>query len=90
MGFEYIIIIVIWIACAFICGNIASKKGYSYSLFAFIGLITGIIGVIVAAVMPDKKQGAGNADALLKYKELLDKGVITQEEFDAKKNELMK
>jgi len=32
---------------------------------------------------------AGNADELLKYKELLDRGVLTQEEFDAKKKQLL-
>ena len=30
-----------------------------------------------------------NADELKKYKELLDSGVITQEEFDAKKKQLL-
>ena len=30
-----------------------------------------------------------NADELKKYKELFDSGVITQEEFDAKKNQLL-
>ena len=30
-----------------------------------------------------------NADELKKYKELIDSGVITQEEFDAKKKELL-
>lgn len=32
---------------------------------------------------------ASNADELKKYKELLDSGVITQEEFDAKKKQLL-
>lgn len=85
---EIIVILVVWIVCAFVSGNMASKKGYSYNAFALLGLITGVIGVIVAAVLPDKT--GGNADALLKYKELLDKGVITQEEFDKKKSELMR
>ena len=85
---EVIFILVLWVVCAFVSGNMASKKGYNYNVFALLGLITGFIGVIVAAVLPDKR--AGNADALLKYKELLDKGVITQEEFHKKKNELMK
>ena len=35
------------------------------------------------------KSEMSTADALLKYKELLDKGVITQEEFDKKKAELL-
>ena len=42
----------------------------------------------MAAVLPDKR--GGDADTLLKYKELLEKGVITQEEFDKKKSELIK
>ncbi len=32
---------------------------------------------------------ASDADALLKYKELLDEGAITQEEFDRKKDEIL-
>ena len=32
---------------------------------------------------------ASNADELKKYKELLDMGAITQEEFDAKKKQLL-
>ena len=32
---------------------------------------------------------ASNADELKKYKELLDSGIITQEEFDAKKKQLL-
>ena len=34
-------------------------------------------------------QGVSAADELKKYKDLLDAGVITQEEFDAKKKQLM-
>ncbi|MDE7453963.1 MAG: SHOCT domain-containing protein [Clostridia bacterium] len=30
-----------------------------------------------------------NADLILKYKKLLDEGIITQEEFDKKKKELL-
>ena len=31
-----------------------------------------------------------NADELKKYKDLLDSGIITQEEFDAKKEQLLR
>ncbi|MBQ2940785.1 MAG: SHOCT domain-containing protein [Clostridia bacterium] len=34
-------------------------------------------------------ESTSNADELKKYKELLDSGVITQEEFDAKKKQLL-
>lgn len=36
-----------------------------------------------------KENSLSNADELKKYKELLDSGVITQEEFDAKKKQLL-
>ena len=36
-----------------------------------------------------KEAQFSNADELKKYKELLDSGVITQEEFDAKKKQLL-
>ena len=35
------------------------------------------------------KQDISNADELKKYKDLLDSGIITQEEFDAKKKQLL-
>lgn len=36
-----------------------------------------------------EKENSHNVDQLLKYKKLLDEGVITQEEFDQKKKELL-
>ena len=38
-----------------------------------------------------QQQGSTNsvADEIMKFKELLDKGVITQEEFEAKKKQLL-
>ena len=35
------------------------------------------------------QQSQSSADELMKYKELLDNGIITQEEFDAKKKQLL-
>ena len=93
-GPEWIIILGICAACAVASGHIASKKGYSYNVYALLGLLLGVIGLIIAAVIPDKSMSAGSnealgAEALAKYKELLDKGAITQEEFDKKKSELL-
>ncbi|MBO5652993.1 MAG: SHOCT domain-containing protein, partial [Clostridia bacterium] len=34
-------------------------------------------------------QASSNAEELKKYKDLLDAGIITQEEFDAKKKQLL-
>ena len=38
---------------------------------------------------PTVVAAASNADELKKYKDLLDSGVITQEEFDEKKKQLL-
>ena len=84
--------IICGIICCAICYTIAEKKGYSPAAFGAMGFFLAVIGVIIALVLPDKKDGshqAAAADSLIKYKELLDKGVITQEEFDKKKNDLL-
>ena len=78
--------------CALAAGGIAQKKGYSYGMYAALGFALPVIGLIIAIVMPDKtesKTTTGTADELLKYKQLLDQGVITQDEFDTKKKELL-
>lgn len=41
-----------------------------------------------AANKPAKTETSG-ADEILKFKELLDQGIITKKEFDAKKKELL-
>ena len=45
--------------------------------------IPGVSGTV------DEGSHQSNADELKKYKELLDSGVITQEEFDAKKKQIL-
>ena len=84
-------IIIIYVVCAVASGRIAMNKGYSYYAFALLGLVTGVIGVIVALFVPDKneKNAQGEAEALLAYKRLLDSGAITQEEFNEKKRSIM-
>ena len=42
-----------------------------------------------AQTMIKQEPQQSNADELAKYKDLLDKGIITQEEFDAKKKQLL-
>lgn len=70
-----------------------------YLVFMFICLIGIIVLAILkrsALVIPKETNTAtiimqqeSNADELKKFKELLDNGIITQEEFDAKKKELL-
>lgn len=52
-----------------------------------------IYSYILQKISESKKAGLENncnADEIMKYKQLLDNGIITQEEFDKKKQELLK
>lgn len=60
---ELLIIIIVGLAFAIPAGIIAQKKGYSFAAFAVLGFIFPLIGLIVAAVMPDKSNDAINKDA---------------------------
>ena len=86
-----ILAIVLWVISGFIAKGIGEKKGYGAGLSFCAGFFLFILGIIMA-VVPDKngkEKEVTSADALLKYKELLDAGAISQEEFDVKKKELL-
>lgn len=85
-----IFFIVVAVAMGFIAKNFGEKKGYSAGMSFAIGFFLGLIGLVIVLLLPDKKkEAADNSSALLNYKQLLDAGAITQEEFDAKKKELL-
>ena len=84
------------------CKYNAYIKGHSAGTWEFIGFLLGLLGLIIVLCLhdysKDKKDtpifqtGSSEsdaADAILKYKNLLDQGIITQEEFDKKKTELL-
>ncbi len=102
----YFIIGLIISAClGLIPANIAKNKGYSFGLWWFYGWTLFIVAVIHVKVIPDKNQAnfhknAPNYDKttseryavgeLKKYKELFERGVISEEEFQMKKEQLLK
>ena len=80
------------------CGNYAKAKGYT-GFLGILGLLH-LLGLIVLVLLPDKhKDGSahqplpaaskGNLDELERIGELRDKGVLTEEEFEKKKKELL-
>ena len=88
IAFLVILIFAVFFGC--LARNFGKKKGYGAGVSFVAGFFLGIIGLIVVLLLPDKndvKQGC--AGELLNYKKLLDSGVITQEEFDVKKKELL-
>lgn len=80
---------------------IAKEKGYSFGLWWLYGWMLFIVAIIHVLLIPNKNAPAqpvpapprsppvGAADEIGKFKELLDCGVITQEEFDQKKKQLL-
>lgn len=92
MLFYIIFLLVIIFVILPIPARIASKKGYSYIGFLVFAIFFYPIALIVSLLIDDKnlyKSESDKADALIKYKQLLDEGVITQEEFDKKKSEYL-
>lgn len=82
--------LVISIALGIIAENFGSKKGYSPVVCFLAGFFLSAIGLIIVLVLPDKNAAKSNAaDELMGYKRLLDSGAITQEEFEAKKREML-
>ncbi|MBR0403791.1 MAG: SHOCT domain-containing protein [Eggerthellaceae bacterium] len=84
---SVVFVLILSLLLAVIPARIAKGKGYSFGGFYVFGFFFFIIALIVALVMKDKNES--KPDQLLQYKKLLDEGVITQEEFDKKKSELL-
>lgn len=87
------IIVFLVIYLCLIPANIAAKKGYSKGGFFIFAMFLWIPALIVALCISDKTQPATttvlSADELTKYKNLLDQGVITQAEYEAKKKQIL-
>ena len=91
----YVLILVIAAFLGLIPGSIAKNKGYSFGLWWFYGWMLFIVAIIHVNLIPDKNERQAHvaesaADELKKYKELFDQGVITEAEFQIKKEQLLK
>lgn len=103
---ESIITLAVAAVLGFIPANIAKNKGHSFGLWWFYGWMLFIVAIIHVQFIEDynapKKEmnsitphnpsnlGYSTADEIKKYKELLDQGVITEAEFNRKKEQLLK
>ena len=88
-----VIAIIVCIVFGAVTANLAKEKGYSYGAFFAVGFFLCVIGLIIVLVIEDKNKNASEseaADSLLRYKLLMDEGVITEEEFNNKKSALLK
>lgn len=101
----YLPILIIKVGLGCIPASIAKSKGYSAGVYWLYGCVFFLFALVHTCFLPNKnaqkvslqynsytppvtpKQSP--ADELKKYKELLDQGVITQAEFDAKKKQIL-
>lgn len=96
-----VIALLIKIILGIIVGNIAKKKGYGFWGFFILGFIFFFIGLIVSLCLSNKNEQSktitdalssssnSECDELVKLKKLFDSGVITEEEFEQKKKQLL-
>ena len=88
------LIIYIFLSFVFLVGilpipaRIAKNKGYSYIVFFIFAFFLYPIALICALLIDEKndfKSDSEKAEILLKYKKLLDEGIISKDEFEEKK-----
>ena len=94
----YLIATIVYILLAFIPASIAEGKGKSKGAWWFYGFMLFPIALIHSLLLKDERAEQEKKtqdvllhapDALLKYKSLLEEGLITQEQYDEKKNALL-
>ena len=72
-----------------ITGFIAKSKGYSFGAWWLYGFLIFIVAIIHVLFIPNKKNIEQKViNDLERYKKLFEEGIITEEEFDSKKEEL--
>lgn len=89
-----IVIITIWVLCGFVCEYLGNQKGQK-GCFLY-GLLLGFIGIIIVACLKDKSGETKTNSALSKYDELeklqklKESGTLTEVEFEAEKQKILK
>jgi putative phage-related membrane protein len=70
-------------------GFIAKSKGYSFGAWWLYGFLIFIVAIIHVLFIPNKKNIEQKViNDLERYKKLFEEGIITEEEFQSKKEEL--
>lgn len=88
------IIIIVWFFCVVLGGVGGNQRKIGAAGGVFICLILGIVGLIIVACSPlihqpidtyESKKMPDAADELIKWHNLKEKGIITEEEYETKK-----
>ena len=100
---ELVLTLIVAAGLGLIPAYIAKEKGHSFALWWFYGWMLFIVAIVhvqfiedygthhqpEACVNTKDTTIIGSADEIKKYKELLDQEIITQQEFERKKRELL-
>lgn len=99
IGIFFIIIpLILFVGLAFIPASIVKKKGYSFGLYWLFGFFLFFPALIVSLCIEDRNDprqhyqqtaSVSTADELKKYSELHNQGVITDEEFEKVKSNIL-
>lgn len=87
--FGYLIVALFF---GLIAGSLNENKGCSYWTGFWCGFLLGIIGILIVAVQKDKTKVNSSyvtAEEIEKYQKLLEKGIITKEEFEESKKKIL-
>ena len=104
MSIFWIIGIIVTVISAIVCPIIAAAKNRSAVGWFFGGLLLGGLGLIIVACLSSLKKEEddeeeeddepyqfqpSNSDKIRELKEMLDEGLITKEEYEAKKRQIL-
>ncbi|WP_343005204.1 MULTISPECIES: SHOCT domain-containing protein [unclassified Collinsella] len=88
--FLALLLLAVYAVCGGISGKIAENRGLNYTPYFALGLLLGPLGILITAVLANSSlPKEADPDSILKYKQLFDQGVITADEFEQKKKELL-
>lgn len=94
----YFVVCAVWVVIwGIVVQNVNKNKGYEGGFW--LGFFLGVFGLIIVLSKPNLKvtpiviqrmeNDETDADKLIAFKKLLDDGVLTQAEYDAKKAEIL-
>ena len=85
-------VFILLVACGLIFLGLATKNGAGFAVFSLPGILLGLLVLLKSTKiikLPDRTATSDSlADELLKWHQLKEKGVISDEEFEKKKLEL--
>jgi hypothetical protein len=82
-----------WVASIALTGWMARKKGRGIVRWSLLAILIALWAFVIVALLPSKRQAVpsadGDVDRFAELRDLHDSGVLTDEEFEAKKAKVL-